>query len=100
MFIKIRSACSDESYCDTSSSYSSQHASSLSSMNVSDKRKSRNENEKNRRDQFNVLIQELGSLLNHPRKIDKATVLHEAIYFFKNYKSIVFFFLIKANNEN
>jgi hypothetical protein len=26
------------------------------------------QNEKKRRDQFNMLIQELGSLLNHPRK--------------------------------
>ena len=61
---------------------------SKSGINVNDKRKSRNENEKHRRDQFNVLIQELGSLLNHPRKIDKATVLHEALHFFRNCKSI------------
>ena len=58
-----------------------------SSHSVNDKRKSRNQNEKKRRDQFNLLIQELGKLLNHPRKIDKASVLNEALYFFRNYNS-------------
>jgi hypothetical protein len=64
----------------TTSSSTNQNSASLN-----DKRRSRNQNEKKRRDQFNFLIQGLGQLLNHPRKIDKATVLSETLYFFRNY---------------
>jgi len=46
------------------------------------KRTSRNKNEKNRRDQFNSLIQEISSMLNINRKTDKASVLNQAINFF------------------
>ncbi len=52
-----------------------------------EKRTSRNQNEKNRRDLFNSLIQELGSLINSKRKIDKASILNEATMFFKNNNS-------------
>lgn len=74
------------SMTNSSSNYSqlTSYASS-STYSLNDKRRSRNQNEKKRRDQFNVLIQELGSLLNHPRKIDKATVLNETLFFFRNY---------------
>lgn len=51
---------------------------------MQDKRTSRNQNEKNRRDQFNSLIHELGSLIDSKRKIDKASVLNEAINYFHN----------------
>lgn len=77
----------DDSTVNSSSNYSvlnSQTTSSNSTM-LNDKRRSRNQNEKKRRDQFNSLIQGLGNLLNHPRKIDKATVLSETLYFFRNY---------------
>lgn len=57
--------------------------------NPHDKRRSRNQNEKKRRDQFNSLIIELGSLLNHARKIDKAAVLSETLFFFRNYMGII-----------
>lgn len=50
-----------------------------------DKRRSRNENEKKRRDQFNELIDELGNLLNHEHKTDKSTTLLETLNFFKSY---------------
>ncbi len=51
------------------------------------KRTSRNQNEKNRRDQFNGLIQEIGILVNTSRKTDKASVLNEAINYFHNNNS-------------
>lgn len=63
------------SFTTTSSTYS-----------LNDKRRSRNQNEKKRRDQFNSLIIELSSLLNYARKIDKATVLAETLHFIRNYK--------------
>ncbi len=53
-----------------------------------DKRRSRNENEKKRRDQFNDLIDKLGSLLNHEHKSDKSTTLLETLNFFKSYSLI------------
>ena len=53
-----------------------------------DKRQSRNENEKKRRDQFNDLIDNLGSLLNHEHKTDKSTTLLETLNFFKSYSKI------------
>lgn len=74
----------NDSTTNSSSNYS-QMTSYTSSFSANDKRRCRNQNEKKRRDQFNMLIQELGSLLNHPRKIDKATVLNETLYFFRNY---------------
>ena len=53
------------------------------------KRKSRNQSEKKRRDQFNVLISELGTMVsgetpNH-RKMDKTTVLLATIAFLKQH---------------
>lgn len=50
------------------------------------KRKSRNLSEKKRRDQFNMLVNELGSMVNtHTRKMDKSTVLKSTILFLKNH---------------
>jgi hypothetical protein len=49
-----------------------------------DKRHSRNQNEKKRRDQFNDLIDNLAYLLNQQeRKSDKSTTLLEALNFLK-----------------
>jgi hypothetical protein len=76
------------STANSSSNYSTINSQSTGSYNhsqLNDKRKSRNQNEKKRRDQFNFLIQGLGNCLNHPRKIDKATVLSETLFFFRNY---------------
>ncbi|XP_031800438.1 circadian clock protein PASD1 [Sarcophilus harrisii] len=53
------------------------------------KRASRNKSEKKRRDQFNVLIRELCTLLQeegHPVKMDKATILQKTIDFFHQHK--------------
>lgn len=51
------------------------------------KRVSRNKSEKKRRDQFNVLIKELGSMLpGNARKMDKSTVLQKSIDFCANIK--------------
>ncbi|XP_074134469.1 circadian locomoter output cycles protein kaput-like [Sminthopsis crassicaudata] len=53
------------------------------------KRASRNKSEKKRRDQFNLLIRELCSLLQeegHPVKMDKATILQKTIDFFHQHK--------------
>jgi hypothetical protein len=61
-------------------------------FSLNERRRSRNQNEKKRRDQFNLLIQELGSLLNHPKKIDKSTVLSETLYFFRNFNGIYWSF--------
>ncbi len=61
---------------------------------MNDRRRFRNQNEKKRRDQFNMLIQELGNLLNHPRKIDKSTVLSETLYFFRNFNGLFLFFYL------
>lgn len=47
-------------------------------------RASRNKSEKKRRDQFNVLIKELCTMLQgqgHPRKMDKSTILQRTIDF-------------------
>lgn len=50
------------------------------------KRKSRNLSEKKRRDQFNMLVNELGSMVNtHTRKMDKSTVLKSTILFLKSH---------------
>lgn len=50
------------------------------------KRKSRNLSEKKRRDQFNLLVNELSSMVStHSRKMDKSTVLKSTIAFLKNH---------------
>ncbi|KAM4809184.1 circadian locomoter output cycles protein kaput [Rhinophrynus dorsalis] len=53
------------------------------------KRVSRNKSEKKRRDQFNVLIKELGSMLpGNARKMDKSTVLQKSIDFLRKHREI------------
>ena len=50
------------------------------------KRKSRNLSEKKRRDQFNLLVNELSSMVSaNGRKMDKSTVLKSTIAFLKNH---------------
>lgn len=73
------------SYLNSSTTYSYTTTTS-SNYSLNDKRRSRNQNEKKRRDEFNSLINQLGKLLNqnHARKIDKSTVLSETLSFFKN----------------
>nr|XP_023651579.1 neuronal PAS domain-containing protein 2-like isoform X4 [Paramormyrops kingsleyae] len=56
------------------------------------KRASRNKSEKKRRDQFNVLIKELCTMLQGqvpPRKMDKSTILQRAIDFLQKQKEIL-----------
>lgn len=49
-------------------------------------RKSRNLSEKKRRDQFNILINELNSMVSSAnRKLDKSTVLKATIAFLKQH---------------
>ncbi|KAG8144607.1 hypothetical protein E2320_013086 [Naja naja] len=53
------------------------------------KRASRNKSEKKRRDQFNVLIKELCTMLQghgHPLKMDKSTILQRTIDFLQKQK--------------
>ncbi|KAK5642815.1 hypothetical protein RI129_008982 [Pyrocoelia pectoralis] len=53
------------------------------------KRKSRNLSEKKRRDQFNLLVNELSSMVSSGgRKMDKSTVLKSTISFLKNQNEI------------
>ncbi|XP_039622222.1 neuronal PAS domain-containing protein 2 [Polypterus senegalus] len=55
------------------------------------KRASRNKSEKKRRDQFNILIKELCTMLQghgHPRKMDKSTILQRTIDFLQKQKEI------------
>ncbi|XP_074028259.1 circadian locomoter output cycles kaput protein Clock isoform X1 [Leptinotarsa decemlineata] len=53
------------------------------------KRKSRNLSEKKRRDQFNLLVSELSSMVSTGcRKMDKSTVLKSTISFLKNHNEI------------
>ncbi|XP_028276616.1 neuronal PAS domain-containing protein 2 isoform X2 [Parambassis ranga] len=55
------------------------------------KRASRNKSEKKRRDQFNVLIKELCTMLQgqgHPRKMDKSMILQRTIDFLQKQKDI------------
>ncbi|KAM9440532.1 neuronal PAS domain-containing protein 2 isoform 1-T4 [Clarias gariepinus] len=55
------------------------------------KRASRNKSEKKRRDQFNVLIKELCTMLQgqgYPRKMDKSTILQRTINFLQKQKEI------------
>lgn len=48
---------------------------------------SRNKSEKKRRDQFNVLIKELGTMLpGNTRKMDKSTILQKSIDFLRKHK--------------
>ncbi|KAF3691191.1 Circadian locomoter output cycles protein kaput [Channa argus] len=50
---------------------------------------SRNKSEKKRRDQFNVLIKELGTMLpGNTRKMDKSTILQKSIDFLHKHKEI------------
>uniref|UniRef100_F6ZYK7 Circadian locomoter output cycles protein kaput n=1 Tax=Xenopus tropicalis TaxID=8364 RepID=F6ZYK7_XENTR len=52
-------------------------------------RVSRNKSEKRRRDQFNILIKELGSMLpGNARRMDKSTVLQKSIDFLRKHKEI------------
>ncbi|XP_063228612.1 circadian locomoter output cycles protein kaput isoform X2 [Bacillus rossius redtenbacheri] len=53
------------------------------------KRKSRNLSEKKRRDQFNLLVHELSSMVtSNSRKMDKSTVLKSTISFLKSHNEI------------
>ncbi|KAK1169649.1 neuronal PAS domain-containing protein 2-like [Acipenser oxyrinchus oxyrinchus] len=53
------------------------------------KRASRNKSEKKRRDQFNVLIKELGTMLpGNTRKMDKTTVLERTIDFLQKHSVV------------
>ncbi|AWP11221.1 Clock-1a protein [Scophthalmus maximus] len=50
---------------------------------------SRNKSEKKRRDQFNVLIKELGTMLpGNTRKMDKSTILQQSIDYLHKHKEI------------
>lgn len=52
-------------------------------------RKSRNLSEKKRRDQFNMLVNELSSMVSTgSRKMDKSTVLKATISFLKNHQEV------------
>ncbi|XP_076668689.1 circadian locomoter output cycles kaput protein Clock isoform X2 [Andrena cerasifolii] len=54
-----------------------------------DTKRSRNLSEKKRRDQFNMLVNELGSMVSsNTRKMDKSTVLKSTILFLKNHNEI------------
>ncbi|KAJ8351429.1 hypothetical protein SKAU_G00229050 [Synaphobranchus kaupii] len=55
------------------------------------KRASRNKSEKKRRDQFNVLIKELCTMLQsqgYPRKMDKSTILQRTIHFLEKQREL------------
>ncbi|XP_072931075.1 circadian locomoter output cycles protein kaput isoform X2 [Epargyreus clarus] len=53
------------------------------------KRRTRNLSEKKRRDQFNMLVNELGAMVStNNRKMDKSTVLKSTISFLKNHNEI------------
>lgn len=66
------------------------------------KRKSRNLSEKKRRDQFNLLVNELSSMVStNSRKMDKSTVLKTTIAFLKNHNGKFCFQLeLLFNNRN
>lgn len=54
---------------------------------VQPSRVSRNKSEKKRRDQFNVLIKELATMLpGNTRKMDKSTILQKSIDFLRKHK--------------
>lgn len=64
------------------------------------KRKSRNLSEKKRRDQFNVLVNELSAMVSsNSRKMDKSTVLKSTIAFLKNHNGndCANWFMIKSD---
>ncbi|KAL4704723.1 hypothetical protein ACJJTC_006501 [Scirpophaga incertulas] len=53
------------------------------------KRRTRNLSEKKRRDQFNMLVNELSSMIStNNRKMDKSTVLKSTISFLKNHNEV------------
>ncbi|KAF7996235.1 hypothetical protein HCN44_001867 [Aphidius gifuensis] len=53
------------------------------------KRKSRNLSEKKRRDQFNMLLNQLGSMINtNTRKMDKSSILQSTIVYIKNHSAL------------
>ncbi|XP_061744609.1 circadian locomoter output cycles protein kaput isoform X2 [Nerophis ophidion] len=53
------------------------------------KRVLRNKSEKKRRDHFNILIKELGTMLpGNTRKMDKSTILQESINFLQKHKEV------------
>ncbi|XP_041987762.1 circadian locomoter output cycles protein kaput isoform X2 [Aricia agestis] len=53
------------------------------------KRRTRNLSEKKRRDQFNMLVNELGSMISSSnRRMDKSTVLKSTISFLKNHNEV------------
>lgn len=57
------------------------------------KRKSRNLSEKKRRDQFNLLVNELCTMVSaNSRKMDKSTVLKSTIAFLKNHNGEISLF--------
>lgn len=61
-------------------------------------RKSRNLSEKKRRDQFNMLVNELGSMVSaNTRKMDKSTVLKSTILFLKNHNGTYNAFIITSS---
>lgn len=58
-------------------------------------RRTRNLSEKKRRDQFNMLLNELGSMVStNNRKMDKSTVLKSTISFLKNHNGSYSFVFI------
>uniref|UniRef100_A0A8C8FE36 Neuronal PAS domain protein 2 n=1 Tax=Oncorhynchus tshawytscha TaxID=74940 RepID=A0A8C8FE36_ONCTS len=70
---------------------SSQLDTTVGSIGVNMGQASRNKSEKKRRDQFNVLIKELCTMLQgqgHPRKMDKSTILQRTINFLQTQKEI------------
>lgn len=65
------------------------------------KRKSRNLSEKKRRDQFNLLVNELSSMVStNSRKMDKSTVLKTTIAFLKNHNGEFSFTRLLNNDFN
>ncbi|XP_071086913.1 circadian locomoter output cycles protein kaput-like isoform X3 [Haliotis cracherodii] len=71
------------------SSVKSMKASSSISSNMNTDRKTRNLSEKKRRDQFNMLVNELCSMVSvNNKKMDKSTVLKSTIAFLKNHQEI------------
>ncbi|XP_067663348.1 neuronal PAS domain-containing protein 2-like isoform X1 [Haliotis asinina] len=97
--IPITSKCSSVKSMKASSSISStMNTDSESIMGFDDfeddvkdnvKRKTRNLSEKKRRDQFNMLVNELCSMVSvNNKKMDKSTVLKSTIAFLKNHQEI------------
>lgn len=77
------------SYIKKSNSRRSEDAADDDSDDKDSKRKSRNLSEKKRRDQFNLLVNELSTMVaTSGRKMDKSTVLKSTIAFLKNYNEV------------